>query len=82
MRVSDDRHIYCKECEQIEARRRYLVATAAKKCITVEEMCELDKINELYMKRINKNFMTNGLRGDKSMNQIVDTLLNEIDPAK
>lgn len=44
---------FCKQCESIEQRRKYLCRkdTAAGDGLTVEEMEELDKINELYDRR-------------------------------
>ena len=43
------RYPYCKDCQTIENRRRYLVGLPT---LSVEQMGELNTINELYDKRI------------------------------
>lgn len=45
---STSQYKYCKECESIESRRKYLVGKHKKNALTVEQLNELQSIEQLY----------------------------------
>lgn len=73
------RYPYCLECQSIETRRKYLELKKTKKTIIMEEEIELQKINELYMLRVEKGLRTLGSRvKHKSVKRIVDKQIEDL----
>lgn len=69
---------YCKDCERIEGRRRYLLSLEDE--ITIEQIQELEKINMLYEKRAAAGLDVPGRsRNNTSVLDLVEAELNEKD---
>ena len=74
----DSHYSYCKDCEAIEARRKYLVGRGD--ALTDTQRDELDKITKLYELRATKGLKVPGQTRGRITNRVstlVDELLNE-----
>ncbi len=74
----DSYYTYCKDCEAIEARRKYLVGRSD--AATPEQLDELQKIQKLYELRAAKGLKVPGHTKGRVTNRVralVDDLLNE-----
>lgn len=69
---------YCKECQAIEVRRKYLEFKVKNKTIIPDEVDELVLINRLYNKRVEKGLNTFGKRKNVSVS-CIDTVLKQIE---
>ena len=70
------KYTYCKECERIETRRKYL-KRRGDKC-TQEQLDELDSIEKLYDAREAKGLSVPGRNVKKTVADIVQQQLNSI----
>ena len=66
---------YCKECEKIEARRKYLIRKGD--AITDAQREELDRIGILYERRRSKGLEAPTDSSSVSVNDLLDKYLNE-----
>lgn len=68
---------YCKECERIEGRRKYL--TKNKEKLSEDQLVELNKIEQLYDKREDAGLSVPSRKRNKnaSVMQLVDAYLTE-----
>ena len=68
-------YTYCKKCESIEQRRKYLVNKAEK---TEDELEELDKINQLYSLRAAAGLVVPVRRKRGGVAAIVDEMIKDL----
>ena len=74
---------FCKQCESIEQRRKYLVRKDSESPdgLTVEEAAELDKINELYDRRAAAGLAVPKTRPmGGAVTRLVDEMLEALPP--
>ena len=71
---SGRRYTFCKQCERIETRRKYL---RKKPELSIVEQQELNAIEELYKRRAAKGLSVPGERTSRSVISIVEEELNE-----
>jgi len=71
---------FCKTCERIEQRRKYLVTKdcASPDSLTAEEYDELQKINELYEMRQAAGLKVPIRRPERGVSGLVDSLMAEM----
>ena len=68
---------YCRSCEQIETKRKNIIAKQKRTALSSSDIEMLDKINALYEARRKAGLKTFG-GAKRDLNSLVDTQLNKV----